>query len=693
VDDVESDKPEATNLTDNPVDHLATVVAEAPGPMNSWCELTDKQSEVLNFIARWSDKWKAKVRASLQRWRGNKAAQETKLLAFRADLPAAVEATIGKIDPFILQEMVEASGAVDSNYVQDFLCGFPVTSVVGAGGAGTPIPGGQQTHGKPANGHVPCLEDLRRDCAKINQRTISRASARKPQSAEQEKLAKETWQKVEADIEKGRASQPMELDSFPSDRALLVDTFGLYECHGEATEHTVRVINNFKDNLVNSYAFMPEKLKYDSFPQLKEASTHLRARTDRPLRMGKADFKSAFKTLPPKADQEWLCFALVWNPHLKRLQVIQLFTQAFGSLGGVVAWYRTAKLLQTVMLELFDIVVFAYVDDFFWVMPDMPDVDQDAASYVLEVFKEVVTDLLGWDLDPKKEAIGSEIQLLGLQVRLDKECSLWKLNSQKAELWAKEFQAAIDSDSLSPSQASKFCGRLAFLNSNVFNRLGRALLRPLIWRQQCKYGTMRLTRRLVHSLRWYIAVLQRGICRQIPFARELPDTRVILYSDAEGSGHAAAVLIKGSTKIFMKGRIPNRLRHMLKVRKTNITGYELLIAVAAVVSFAPDLLHDALIEHYIDNQPAIPCIVKGFSKETDLSDIAGRLWFECGILMASYRAIYVRSKCNLSDGPSRDDVSLMEQLGFQEVPFRLPAFKRSLGSWMQWPSEPDRMVV
>jgi len=661
--------------------------------MNRWCKLSGKQREVLSFIAQWSDKWKAKVQTNLKRWQDVKRAQQTKLAAFRADIPAASEATLGKIDPFVLQEMVDACDTVDSTYVHDFLGGFNVTSIVSAGGTGTPIPGGQGTHGTPLHGHVPCVDELRRDCAKLNRRTIVRATARQPRSVEQKSLAEETWQKVIADIDKGRASQPMDLDSFPIDRALLVDTFGLYECHGDATENTVRVINNFKDNLVNSYAFMPEKLKYDSFPELKEASSHLRRETHRPLKMGKADFKSAFKTLPPSADQEWLCFALVWNPHLQKLQVIQLFTQAFGSLGGVVAWYRTAKLLQKVMLELFDIVVFAYVDDFFWVMPDMPNVEQDASKYVLEVFKEVVTGLLGWDLDPKKEATGADIQLLGLQVRMDKECSHWRLNDQKAELWANELQAAIDSDRLSPSQASKFCGRLAFLNSNVFNRLGRALLRPLIWRQQCKYGSMRLTRRLAHSLRWYIAVLRRGLCRQVPFARELPDKRVILYSDAEGNGNVASVAIKGAIKIYMKGRVPTRVRRMLKVRKTNITGYELLIAVAAVVSFAPELLHDAVIEHYIDNKPAMSCIVKGFSKQEDLSDIAGRLWFECGVLMATYRAIYVKSKCNLSDGPSRGETALMQQLGFQEVPFNFPVFDRSFGAWMQKPSEEDRMVV
>ena len=72
--------------------------------------------------------------------------------------------------------------------------------------------------------------------------------------------------------------------------------------------------------------------------------------------MGKADFKSASKTLPTDTNPQWLCYALVFNPHKQRLQVVRLMTQAFGSLGGVVAWYRTAKIIQTIMLELFDLL-------------------------------------------------------------------------------------------------------------------------------------------------------------------------------------------------------------------------------------------------------------------------------------------------------------------------------------------------
>ena len=66
-----------------------------------------------------------------------------------------------------------------------------------------------------------------------------------------------------------------------------------------------------------------------------EASKDL---TDEPPEMGKADFKSAFKTLPPDESQSWLCYALVINPEVGKLQVVQLYTQALGSLGGDIAW-------------------------------------------------------------------------------------------------------------------------------------------------------------------------------------------------------------------------------------------------------------------------------------------------------------------------------------------------------------------
>ena len=92
-----------------------------------------------------------------------------------------------------------------------------------------------------------------------------------------------------------------------------------------------------------------------------------------------------------------MCFALVFNPELQRHQVVQLRSQAFGSLGGVVAWYRTAKMIQHVIQELFGLVVFIYVDDCFWLVPQFKTPDgTESAWWVARVFEEIVTDLFGW---------------------------------------------------------------------------------------------------------------------------------------------------------------------------------------------------------------------------------------------------------------------------------------------------------
>ena len=187
--------------------------------------------------------------------------------------------------------------------------------------------------------------------------------------------------------------------------------------------------------------------------------------------------------------------------------------------------------------------------------------------------------------------------------------------------------------------------------------------------------------------------MKANVGRTIPLTVTSLPRKVILYSDAEGNGGVAAVAILGEVGFFMKGVVPSRVRRLLVQRKTNIVAFELLIAVAALVSFCPGYLEGAEIDHYIDSKPALSCILKGASSKPDLSDISGRLWFECCHLMANYKAYYVPSKLNLADGPSRNDVSLMSQLGLSEVPFKFPSFSGGLGAWMARPEEANRLSI
>ena len=63
-------------------------------------------------------------------------------------------------------------------------------------------------------------------------------------------------------------------------------------------------------------------------------------------------------------------------------------------------------------------VVFAYVDDFFWPCPEQQGSGGVSSNWILGLFKAVCSDLLGWVLDPDKQGTGQELTLLGLRISL-----------------------------------------------------------------------------------------------------------------------------------------------------------------------------------------------------------------------------------------------------------------------------------
>ena len=94
----------------------------------------------------------------------------------------------------------------------------------------------------------------------------------------------------------------MELTEVDLNEVLLVEIFGVWERRGE-NDLTVRAIHNFRKNGVNDYAWMPQKVRYDSFQHALDilqllAGASAEGKVHGSLHMGKAYFRSAFKTLP-----------------------------------------------------------------------------------------------------------------------------------------------------------------------------------------------------------------------------------------------------------------------------------------------------------------------------------------------------------------------------------------------------------
>ena len=124
--------------------------------------------------------------------------------------------------------------------------------------------------------------------------------------------------------------------------------------------------------------------------------------------------------------------------------------------------------------------------------------------------------------------------------------------------------------SLDPGLASKFAGRYAFLNHWIFNRVGRALLRPIIWRQKQTSGPYTFTCRLRNSLMWLLALSNDSIYRSLPLRPCMSVFTVILYTDAEGNGGVDAVADLDGMIVFLRGNILVCVRQMLHKRRTNI---------------------------------------------------------------------------------------------------------------------------
>jgi hypothetical protein len=241
-------------------------------------------------------------------------------------------------------------------------------------------------------------------------------------------------------------------------------------------------------------------------------------------------------------------------------------------------------MLQTILESLFLLTTFIYVDDAFWAAPEFPDRRGPDSAWVALVLEYIIQELLGWQLDPKKTEVGYTITLLGMQISMESTASEWTVSVDKATEWLKDITRFLQEDCLLPSDASKLCGRLNFLNTKIYGRLGRVLLRPLIWRQLQAQGPYKITKRLRSSLYWFGKALAGQWIRKVPYVPPQPSSQVIVYSDAESEGYIGLVFIYRGRYWYAQGLIPQSVRKKIKRRRTNIMAYDMIAGVLAVLT-------------------------------------------------------------------------------------------------------------
>ena len=168
------------------------------------------------------------------------------------------------------------------------------------------------------------------------------------------------------------------------------------------------------------------------------------------------------------------------------------------------------------------------------------------------------------------------------------------------------------------------------------------------------------------------------------------ESQVVIYTDAESTGHIGLVLVYKGRCWYARADIPNAIKRKLKRRRTNIRAYEVIAAVLGIFTLDQILPEHVCIRHYVDNLSAKECIITGHSEQDDLNDIIGVLWHTAAHRSVGYWNDWVQSKANLADAPSRNDTSLMRQLQATEI---VVDFNRYTAAAEKWRSDPTEACL
>ena len=86
-------------------------------------------------------RFRARTEEALAHWRQRKEALKEVNQKYHSTLPQTRQGTIGRLDLFLMEELLVASKRFDASYVEDLAEGFSVTGNISSGGCGEEIPG------------------------------------------------------------------------------------------------------------------------------------------------------------------------------------------------------------------------------------------------------------------------------------------------------------------------------------------------------------------------------------------------------------------------------------------------------------------------------------------------------------------------------------------------------------------------
>ena len=337
-----------------------------------------------------------------------------------------------------------------------------------------------------------------------------------------------------------------------------------------------------KEQSINGHCELPAKVSHDHLDGMLQLLRVVFALTGAVPWLWKADIDAAFRRVPLMGAHIWASGVAYLVDNVAWCSFH--YGMPFGATSSVWAWHRVGAMIAFLARKLLHLPVLRYVDDYF-------SADRkELVEHAMQCFARLTRLLLGHtSVSDRKLDFGASLLVLGIVVEPALNGIRFILSAEKAQKYREVICRALQSGYLSCGESVKLAGKLMFATQHLFNRVGRALIKPVYAQKSSRNGV--ISPRLRDALQWWLRILTLAICELRDW--EQVDRGVChLFVDAASSPARCAAVLFHCDGIAYTDAAPNAAMWNLLMnrRDKQITGLEIWAIALGLSTFQRQIM-------------------------------------------------------------------------------------------------------
>ena len=591
----------------------------------------------------------------LQQWKAVKEALSDIDSFLISRQPTAVHQIAQNAAPALVAAATALARWPDHTQGQRYVYGFPIVGPIEDTGVFRKLPEVQSEQ----EAQQELLGDYAREC-------VQKIMKAEPS----EEFSDEIWKLSLDEVQKGFA-HPMctaeELDALygpgqwlPMERFMVRQASGKLRCidNGKKYKHN-KAAKMLETLFIVGLDFIPAVVKVILLVLLQMIAADDIDWVVYALEIGIIDLVDAYRYVPVLPEHARFSISSVWSPTQCKWVFLRLLGHAFGLAAAVQNFNRRPALLVAIARRTMGMAVASYFDDFGLIdFSGARGTGLDHLSLLIELFGAPQAPAKRMPMACMRVYLG---QVAHVGAAVENQTVVMEPKPNAREESADELMSMAREDHVMPARASKVRGKIGWIASATYGRIGRFGTGVL---KKIQYSNHSVT--IGHEDRIALKLLAAMILQVPPRVIKLMHPRrpsMLVYSDAswEGEARLGWVMIEEDDAITPEGRtslVTKELLDNLIERNTQIMACEAIVVPQAILR-EPERFAGKDVLWFIDNEAACSSLIRGNSSQEDIGVVSGvthflmlqydiRIWFE-----------WVDSKSNPSDGLSRDGLKCL----------------------------------